>query len=287
MLWIASVIIFQGRPKTTVQLCVCGSNLLSRESHNRRPGWCRHGAKEDSVRGRWLLFSLLIALIPLVAHAQEGASISGVVKDAQGSVVPGVTVEAASPVLIEKVRTALTDGAGRYRIPDLRPGTYTVTFTLTGFATVKREGIQLTGTGVTTVDTEMRVGSVSETVTVTGETPIVDVQTTRRQTVLDQQVVTAIPTSRNSFSVGVLIPGVSLAFSGTLGSPNNAQDVGGSLGPSTESLTAHGSRLQDQRQAVKGVALSTMIGGGWGGGGGRKATGTCRVAIDTTAGGAA
>ncbi len=235
------------------------------------------------MRGRWLLLSLLIGLSPLVAHAQQGASISGVVKDAQGSVVPGVTVEAASPVLIEKVRTSLTDGTGRYVILDLRPGTYTVTFTLTGFATVKRDGIQLTGTGVTTVDAEVRVGSVSETVTVTGETPIVDVQTTRRQTVLDQQVVTSIPSSRNSFSVGVLIPGVTLAFSGTLGSPNNAQDVGGSLGPSTESLSAHGSRLQDQRQAVNGVALSTMIGGGWGGGAVPNATGTSEFAIDTAA----
>jgi hypothetical protein len=126
-------------------------------------------------------------------------------------------------VLIEKVRTSVTDGTGRYVIPALRPGTYTVTFTLSGFATVRREGIQLTGTGVTTVDADMRVGAVTETITVSGETPIVDVQTVRRQTVLDQEVVTAIPTSRNSFSVSVLIPGVSLAFSGTLGSPNNAQ----------------------------------------------------------------
>jgi len=235
------------------------------------------------MRGRWFLLSFLIVLSPLVARAQEGPSISGVVKDAQGSVIPGVTVEAASPVLIEKVRTSVTDGTGRYVIPALRPGTYTVTFTLSGFATVRREGIQLTGTGVTTVDADMRVGAVTETITVSGETPIVDVQTTRRQTVLDQEVVTAIPTSRNSFAVSVLIPGVSLAFSGTLGSPNNAQDVGGSLGPSTESLSAHGSRLQDQRQAVNGVALSTMIGGGWGGGAVPNATGTSEFAIDTAA----
>src|SRR4029453_344827 len=135
------------------------------------------------MRGRLFSLSLLIMLSPLVAQAQEGASISGVVKDAQGSVVPGVTVEAASPVLIEKVRTSLTDGTGRYVIPDLRPGTYTITFTLTGFATVRREGIQLTGTGVTTVDAAMLFGSGREPVTVTGETPIVDVQTIRRQTV--------------------------------------------------------------------------------------------------------
>ena len=152
-------------------------------------------------------------MLPGVAQAQTSASINGVVRDTQGGVVPGVTVEAASPALIEKVRSSITDGAGRYAIANLRPGTYTMTFTLTGFATVKREGVVLTGTATVAVDAEMRVGTVAETVTVSGETPLVDVQTTRRQTVLDQQTVTAIPTSRNSFSVGVLIPGVTLAFS--------------------------------------------------------------------------
>jgi hypothetical protein len=222
-------------------------------------------------------------LCPSAARAQIAGSITGVVKDTQGAVVPGVTVEAASPVLIEKVRSAITDASGRYVISDLRPGTYTVTFTLTGFSTVKREGVELVGTGTFTVDAEMRVGAVTETVTVSGETPVVDVQTTRRQTVLDQEIVAAVPTSRNSFSVAVMIPGVSLGFSGTLGAPNNAQDVGGSLGPSTESLVAHGSRLQDQRQAVNGVALSTMIGGGWGGGAVPNATGTSEFAVDTAA----
>jgi Carboxypeptidase regulatory-like domain len=123
------------------------------------------------MRGRSFLLSLLIVLSPLAARAQEGPSISGVVKDAQGSVIPGVTVEAASPVLIEKARTSVTDGTGRYVIPALRPGTYTITFTLSGFATVRREGIQLTGTGVTTVDADMRVGDVTETITVSG-TPL-------------------------------------------------------------------------------------------------------------------
>src|SRR5437899_1088890 len=99
-----------------------------------------------------VLIVLTCVMIPWAANAQVGASISGVVRDAQGAVVPGVTVEAASPVLIEKVRSAVSDGTWRYVIADLRPGTYTVTFTLTGFATVKREGVLLTGTSVTTVD---------------------------------------------------------------------------------------------------------------------------------------
>src|SRR5262245_44675238 len=118
-------------------------------------------------------------LLPLAAFAQS-SSITGVVKDTSGAVMPGVTVEAASDVLIEKVRSAVTDGAGQYRIVDLRTGTYTVTFTLTGFNTVKREGIELPSEFVGTVNAEMQVGALSETITVAGETPIVDVQSAER-----------------------------------------------------------------------------------------------------------
>jgi hypothetical protein len=106
-----------------------------------------------------------------------------VVRDASGAVLPGATVEAASPVLIEKVRSVLSDSAGQYRIVDLRPGTYSVTFTLPGFTTVKRDGIELTGDFVASVNADLRVGSLEETVTVTGESPIVDVQSARVQTV--------------------------------------------------------------------------------------------------------
>src|SRR5262245_34806496 len=125
----------------------------------------------------------VLLLVPSVLLAQ--ASITGVVKDSSGGVLPGVTVEAASPDLIEKVRTAITDESGRYRIVDLRTGTYSLTFTLTGFSVVKRDGIALTGTFTATVDAELRVGSLEETITVTGESPIIDVQSVRRQTVID------------------------------------------------------------------------------------------------------
>src|SRR5207249_9944727 len=91
-----------------------------------------------------------------------------------GAVLPGVSVEASSPALIEKTRTVVSDGTGQYRIVDLRPGIYTVTFTLTGFSTVKREGIELIGSFVATVNADMRVGGLAETITVTGESPIVD-----------------------------------------------------------------------------------------------------------------
>src|SRR5579871_2956932 len=158
---------------------------------------------------RLLVFVALAALLPSMAAAQGVlASITGVVKDTSGAVLPGVTVEVASPVLIEKTRTAVTDGSGQYRIVDLRAGTYSVTFTLTGFSTVKRDGIELSGSFVATVNADMKVGAVEETITVSGETPIVDVQSTRRQTTLSGDVVNAIPTARGYAGVMVLMPSV-------------------------------------------------------------------------------
>src|SRR5512139_4074966 len=111
-----------------------------------------------------------LLLVPSMAWAQ--ASIQGTVKDTSGAVLPGVTVEAASPVLIEKVRTAVTDGNGRFQIVDLRPGTYTVTFTLAGFNTTKRDAVALTGTNVSQVDVELRVRPLEETILLTGEAPV-------------------------------------------------------------------------------------------------------------------
>src|SRR6476661_1173128 len=137
--------------------------------------------------GRWIsIATLALALAPSAAFAQ--AAIAGTAKDSSGAVLPGVTVEAASPVLIEKSRTVVTDATGQYKIENLRPGSYTVTFTLTMFTTVKRENIELTGTFVATVNADMKVGDVAETVTVTGETPIVDVQTTTQQRVISKDV---------------------------------------------------------------------------------------------------
>lgn len=138
----------------------------------------------------WVLFALTV-FAPRAALAQ--ASITGVAKDASGAVMPGVTVEASSPALIEKIRTAVTDATGQYRIVDLRAGTYTVTFNLSGFSTVKREGIELTGSFTATVNADMKIGTVEETITVSGETPIVDVQSARRQMTVSGDVVAAIP----------------------------------------------------------------------------------------------
>src|SRR5215471_18858399 len=130
----------------------------------------------------WCLVVLAFVLAPAAAFAQ--ASITGVVKDVSGAVLPGVTVEVASPALIEKTKSAISDGSGVYRIVDLRPGTYSMTFTLSGFQTVKREGIELTGTFTATINADLRVGAIAETITVTGETPVVDVQSAKREVVL-------------------------------------------------------------------------------------------------------
>jgi hypothetical protein len=217
---------------------------------------------------------MLLVLAPGIVYAQ--ATLAGLARDTSGAVLPGVTVEASSPVLIEKVRTATTDATGRYTIPDLRPGTYSVTFTLPGFRTVMRDGVVLSGTAVSTVNVDMTVGGVQETITVSGETPVVDLQSTTRQAVMDQEIVTAIPSSRTPFTVGVLIPGVRKgAFT--------SQDVGGSVVQEVASLEANGGRTSDQRMMVNGVALSSGIAGGWGGGAVPNATGTSEFAIDVSA----
>jgi Carboxypeptidase regulatory-like domain len=148
----------------------------------------------------------LTCLVILPASAYAQASITGVVKDSSGAVLPGVTVEASSPALIEKVRSAVTDGSGQYRIVDLRAGTYDVTFTLTGFNAVRREAVELTGSFTASINAEMKVGSLAETITVTGETPIVDTQSVRRQTTISGDVIASMPAARSYAGVMMLIP---------------------------------------------------------------------------------
>src|ERR671920_2374403 len=118
-----------------------------------------------------LLVAAAIVLLPSLALAQ--GTLTGTVRDGSGAVLPGVTVEASSPALIEKVRTVVTDNAGIYRIVDLGPGVYALTFTLQGFSQVKREGVELSGSATLTIPIDMRVGNLTETIVVTGESPIV------------------------------------------------------------------------------------------------------------------
>ena len=167
-----------------------------------------------------------------------------------------MTVEAASPALIEKVRSVATDGSGQFRIVDLRPGAYTVTFSLAGFNTVKREGLELTGSFTATVNADMRVGALEETITVTGETPIVDVQSATRQRVMTQEVIEAVPTSRVPYTLAALIPGISARTGPGTGA---VQDVGGSTGNSqSNTLVVHGSKPDSLRVSFNGVTLGTL-----------------------------
>src|SRR5437867_167933 len=172
-----------------------------------------------------------VLFLPALAAAQ--ASISGLVQDSSGAVLPGVTVEAASPVLIEKARTVVTDGAGRYSIVDLRPGTYTVTFALSGFTTVRRDGIVLQGTFDANVNADLRVGSLQETVTVSGASPVVDVKNTITQTVLTKEQIEILPGGRTLKGRSALIPGVVIPGANT-------------------GVVAHGSDSQDSHTMVDG-----------------------------------
>src|SRR5438093_1873731 len=151
----------------------------------------------------------VFVLIPDATSAQQASGIAGVVRDASAAVLPGVTVEAASPALIERVRTVVTDGEGRYNIVDLRPGTYVVTFSLGGFNTVRREGIELRAGFTATVNADMQVGSLQETITVTGASPLVDTQNVRLQAAVSSELRSALPTgSQGLIGVATLVPGM-------------------------------------------------------------------------------
>ncbi len=158
-----------------------------------------------------VLVAVSLVSLPLTAGAQAvNSTITGVVRDTSGAVLPGVTIEAASPALIEKVRSAVSDGEGLYRIVDLRPGEYTVTFTLAGFKTFKREGLELAANFTVTVNADMSLGALEETITVTGEAPVVDVQSTRQQTQFQRDTLESIPGTGRLTSLSQVIPGATL-----------------------------------------------------------------------------
>ena len=201
------------------------------------------GSSKALMRGVVVMALLLLA--PAMGFAQ--GSIAGVARDASGGVLPGVTVEASSPALIEKVRTVISDDAGVYRIVDLRPGAYVVTFTLQGFNTFRREGILLEGSAIATVNGDLKVGSIEESITVTGEAPIVDTQSTVRETALNRELLDVIPTGRSVWNVGYTLPGVT----------TNNIDVGGSGGIQQEKMGVHGTDLNQVTTEIDGMIVNT------------------------------
>jgi hypothetical protein len=198
---------------------------------------------------------LVVLLLPATALAQ--AQLTGTVRDGSGGVLPGVTVEASSPALIEKTRTAITDGSGQYRIIDLAPGTYTLTFTLPGFSTVRRDAIQLTGTQVVTIPIDMRVGGIEETITVTGESPVVDVQSSRREIVLDDSTIQSLPATRAGGALLNATPGLFVS------------EAGLSVSPAMTSFNARSSNINatsvggEGRYMVNGFPVTAARSGGF------------------------
>lgn len=209
---------------------------------------------------RWWLRSLVIAAplagLPAVVLAQN-AEIAGIVRDASGAILPGVTVEAASPSLIEKSRTVFTDGQGQYRVIALVPGTYRVTYTLPGFNTVIRDGIVLTAEFTAGIDINMTVGSVEESITVSGQTPLVDIQATTQRRALTAELLNDLPTGRSFQNLAILVPGVQM--------PLTYQDVGGADGNRWQTLRVHGSRDDQMPLLLNGMPFNNMnnTGGGY------------------------
>jgi hypothetical protein len=189
-------------------------------------------------------------LLPSLAHSQT--TLAGVVRDSSGAVLPGVTVEASSSALIEKVRNAVTDGSGQYRITELPPGTYAVTFSLTGFTRVVREGVILAGSGVTTINADLRVGALEETITVTGETPVVDVQSTRREMLITAETMATAPVTRTYGALLAAIPGIT--------TDNTSR--GALTEPFMTFFTANGGRANEGRMLINGMPVAASFNGG-------------------------
>ena len=199
--------------------------------------------------------ALLVLLLPAPVFAQ--ASLTGTVRDGSGGVLPGVTVEASSPALIQKTRTAVTDGSGQYRIVDLVPGTYSLTFTLPGFSNVKRDGIELVGNQTLTIPVDMRVGGIEETITVTGESPVVDVQSAQRQLVMSDELISTIPATRAAGALLNATPGIIVG------------ETGAALSPTMTAFNARSSTINantvagEGRYAINGFPLTAARSGGF------------------------
>ena len=194
--------------------------------------------------------SLAVVALPAAASAQS--AITGLVKDTSGAVLPGVSVEATSPALIEKGRTVVSDAQGRYAIVDLRPGLYKVTFTLQGFNAFVQDAIDLPSNFTATVNGELRIGAVEESVTVSGQAPVIDVQNAQRTTVLTRQLLDSVPVPRMYQAEGAIAVGTKVSD----------QNVGGARSAVNPRLTAHMSVTKDTTIDVDGMKMNTLVGGG-------------------------
>src|SRR5437762_12832778 len=199
-------------------------------------------------RGFHLVVAVLAACLLASTHAfaQGGGasttgSINGKVVDSSQAVLPGVTVTVASPSLMG-VQTAVTDGGGNYRFPALPPGTYTVTFELPGFNTLKRENIQIAMGFTAAVNVELAVASLTETVTVTGDSPVIDTSATRVQQNFKLEALQEIPNARDLWSLLAVTPGVGMS----------RIDVGGNRAGTQTGYTAYGFSGQN-RVLVEGI----------------------------------
>jgi hypothetical protein len=197
----------------------------------------------------WTALAALACLAALPTAARAQSAIAGVVKDTSGAVLPGVTVEAASDVLIEKTRSVTTDGQGAYRIVDLRPGVYELSFTLPGFQTTKREGLELPANFTATINADLKVGSLEESVTVAGSSPVVDVQTNSKSQVLSRDVLDAVPTARTIQGIGQLVVGVNLS----------SPDVGGSRAMQQAYFAVHGTSREQTIVTVDGLITNGIM----------------------------
>jgi hypothetical protein len=198
----------------------------------------------------------VITALPTSGWAQSANSsgIAGVVKDSTGAVLPGVTVEASSPALIEKVRTAVTDGQGQYKLVNLLAGTYTVTFSLPGFATVRQEGVQLQTNFTADVSVAMPVSGVAEAITVTSASPVVDVQNVVQQRVVTAEMIQNLPTGKSEFNLAVIIPGLMIGPTFRA----SGQDVGGNGAVSPNTTSLHGSKTADSNELLNGLPSNTI-----------------------------
>jgi len=210
------------------------------------------------MRSRATLSVLSVALLPSIVAAQAtNSAIAGVVKDSTGAALPAVTVSASSPALIEKTRTTITDAEGHYKIVDLRPGTYSIRFSLSGFSTVKREGVELPSGFTANVNAELKVGAVTDTITVSGATPVVDVHSARVQAVVSRDALSSMPLGwKTNYSFNALTLGVVTSAFG--------QDVGGNQGELDGSPEYHGVNSSDAKYKIDGMDYNSLHGVGGG-----------------------